>query len=191
MTLEELIEEGNNFSITQAGFQNSYKNGLLSRKRTESHIENEDKYYYWIEICKRFLITNYKSDFACEHFEEATKEAPKSNADIKKLVAILKSLIGMPTICETKKDMSTNVQNINVSQSQNQSQNINIDIVLQAIKDELGPNGIEDLKDIKGDTEEAKKKNLLSKLKGFGEATLSNILANIITNPTIWEQLFK
>ena len=61
---------------------------------------------------------------------------------------------------------------------------------MQAIKDEIGRNGIEDLKDIEGDTEDAKKQNLLSKLKGFGGATLSNILANILTNPTIWTQLF-
>ena len=37
----------------------------------------------------------------------------------------------------------------------------------------------------KGDLEKAKPK-LIDKIKSFGENVASNILANIITNPTIW-----
>lgn len=189
MTLEELIEEGYTFEIKRQGPRSYFQNGINVIEKPVLYIENGDKYLLWIENCKRFLMSNYKEDIALENFEEATKKEPETNGDIYKLIAILKSLISIPAICPKKKEEKVKGEHIVVNVSQ--SQNINIDIVIQAIKDEIGRKGIKDLKDIEGDTEEAKKQNLLSKLKGFGESTLSNILANILTNPTIWTQLFK
>ncbi len=189
MTLEELIEEGNTFKMinVEAHLEPA---GYFQLKKVpaSNYLENPDKFSAWIQKSKRFLIQNYPNDCSIDSFNNIAIDEI-TLGKIYDLVGVLIGLKEFPSICETKKDTPTNVQNINVSQSQNQSQNINI--VLQAIKDAFSPNDIKDLKDIEGDTEEAKKQNLLSKLKGFGEATLSNILANIITNPTIWEQLFK
>ena len=187
MTLEELIAEGNTFEIKRTEPKMYFQNGLNVIEKPVTYIENGDKYLLWIENCKRFLVSNYKEDIAFEHFEEATKKTPESNGDIYKLVAILKSLISLPAICAKVKDEKAKDEHIVVNV--NQSQNINIDIVLQAIKDEIGRTGIQSLKDIEGETEKEKKQNILSKLKEFGESTLSNIVANILTNPTIWTQL--
>src|SRR5574344_945375 len=112
---------------------------------------------------------------------------PTSNADIYKLVAILKSLKRTPTACirKDKKTASSDKLVLNI----NQSQNINIDIVLQTLKEEIGKSGIQSLKDVEGKSEEEKKQNIISKLKNFGENTLSNIIANILTNPSVWSQL--
>lgn len=187
MTLEELIEEGNTFEMIniEAHLEPA---GYFQLKKVPacSYLDNPDKFSAWIQKSKRFLIQNYPKDCSIDSFNDIAIDEI-TQGKIYDLVGVLIALKEIPSICETKKDVLTNVQNINVSQSQN----INIDIVLQAIKDELGRNGIEDLKGIEGDTEEAKKQNLLSKLKGFGESTLSNILANLLTNPTIWTQLFK
>src|SRR5574344_1062180 len=168
MTLDELIEEGNTFEIKHIpGHLEPAGYGTLKTVPDRSYLKNADIFSTWIQKCRRFLIQNYPNDLSIDSFE----------IDIEKVT--------QAKICETKKVAPSNVQNINV----NQSQNINIDIVLQAIKDEIGRTGIQSLKDIKGETEKEKKQNILSKLKEFGESTLSNIVANILTNPTIWTQL--
>lgn len=187
MTLEELIEEGNTFSIKRTEPNIYFHNGYNVFEQPVSYIENGDNYLLWIEKCKRFLVCNYHEDIAFEHFEEATKVIPNSNGDIYKLVAILKSLTCIPTICTRTKENDAKGDHIIVNV--NQSQNINIDIVLLAIKEEIGRTGIQNLKNVEGNTEEEKKQNILSKLQEFGESTLSNIVANILTNPAIWSQL--
>lgn len=185
MTLEELIEEGNTFEITyKSGYVEPVGYGLVKTVPDRSYLKNADIFSTWIQKCRRFLIQNYPNDLSIDSFNEIDIEKV-TQAKIYEMVGVLTALKEIPNICETKKVAPSNVQNINV----NQSQNINIDIVLQAIKDEIGRTGIQSLKDIEGETEKEKKQNILSKLKEFGESTLSNIVANILTNPTIWTQL--
>ena len=183
MTLEELIEEGNILSKKRTDPNMYIATGFNNSRQPATDKAIEKEYQAWIETCNRFLKTYHKEDCALERFEK-----PKQNEDSINIVAILNSLKVLPDTCRNEKDEKAKSEKIVINVSQ--SQNINLDIVLQAIKDEIGRNGFEDLKDIEGDTEDAKKQNLLSKLKGFGGATLSNILANILTNPTIWTQLF-
>ena len=171
MTLEELIEEGNILSKKRTDPNMYIATGFNNSRQPATDKAIEKEYQAWIETCNRFLKTYHKEDCALERFEKA-----KQNEDSINIVAILNSLKVLPDTCRNEKDEKAKSEKI--------------DIVLQAIKDEIGRNGFEDLKDIEGDTEDAKKQNLLSKLKGFGGATLSNILANILTNPTIWTQLF-
>ena len=45
---------------------------------------------------------------------------------------------------------------------------------------------LKDLKAALADEKSGKKGSLLEKIKSFGMDTLSNILANIVTNPAIW-----
>ena len=75
---------------------------------------------------------------------------------------------------------------ININLTQNQS--VNIDILISAIEQELTVTQYRELEKImksEGDSAE-KKKNILEKIKGFGDDVASNILANIFTNPAIW-----
>ncbi len=184
MTLEELIEEGNTFEITyKSGYVEPAGYGTLKTVPDRSSLKNADIFLTWIQKCRRFLTHNYPNDLSIDSFEIDIEKV--TQVKIYEMVGVLTALKEIPNICETKKVAPSNVQNINV----NQSQNINIDIVLQAIKDEIGRTGIQSLKDIEGETEKEKKQNILSKLKEFGESTLSNIVANILTNPTIWTQL--
>ena len=75
------------------------------------------------------------------------------------------------------------------SQSQQQSQQQGMEILIKSLEDQLSVSQLKELMQIvdveKGDLEKAKPK-LIDKIKSFGENVASNILANIITNPTIW-----
>ena len=104
------------------------------------------------------------------------------------------------TLLDEKPNIKEKVQNakettspitINVSQSQTQSQSVAIDIFLESIKDEIPGKYFKELKAIAKEEPDAAKarSRILDKLKGFGEDVLSNIVANIITNPTIWSGL--
>lgn len=81
----------------------------------------------------------------------------------------------------------------NNSLTQSTSVSISIDIVLEVFKGELRSSEIEELKGIltsQTDPKETKSK-FIEKLKSFGENVSSNILANLVTNPTIWQNLSK
>lgn len=187
MTLKELIDKGNTFRVKRTKPQMYFKNGLNIMEEPVSYIENGDEYLLWVENCKRFLITNYQDDIAYDNFLNATNELPRSSGDIYKQVAILRSLESIPEKCvpsQKQPDVSEKVI-VNV----NQSQSINIDIVINALKEEIGKTGINKLKEVKNGASDDIKQGILSKLKGFGENALSNILANILTNPSVWSQL--
>lgn len=85
--------------------------------------------------------------------------------------------------------------NINQSNTQNQSTNVNIDlnIVLDVLKSGLRDYEFEELKEILESKEEPKekKKKFFDKIKSFGVEVSSNILANLLTNPMVFEQLGK
>lgn len=96
------------------------------------------------------------------------------------------NIIGLP---EPKKEKTPAVINNHMSQTQNQSQTqeIAITIFLESIKDELTGRQIKEIKEIveqEEDVNQAKPK-IIEKLKSYGGDILSNIIANIITNPTI------
>lgn len=93
------------------------------------------------------------------------------------------NIIGLP---EPKTEKMPAV--INVTQSQSQTQEIAITIFLDSIKDELTGRQIKEIREIvdhEDDINQAKPK-IIEKLKSFGGDVLSNVIANIITNPTIW-----
>lgn len=77
---------------------------------------------------------------------------------------------------------------INISLNQTQNQTVNLNLILEAIKEELTGKQTKELDEIlKSDEEpEEKKSRVLGKLKSFGSDVLSNIIANIITNPAIY-----
>lgn len=184
MTIEDLIKEGETFNVQKTEPNMYFQNGINIIQGSVKYLENGDRFLLWIEKCKRFLALNYKGDIAYENFEIASKNLPNSNGDIYKLVAILKSIKELPSKC-----VRPSYQNSSDKVVVNVNQSVNIDIVLHAIQEEIGKAGIKNLKDAGGKDKENIKRNVISKLAEFGENTLSNILANILTNPSIWSQL--
>ena len=93
---------------------------------------------------------------------------------------------------DSKQDAGIKIFN-NVSQEQHQSQqqNLIIEILLEAIKDELTGKQRKDLLEIAERIKDPEKirKSIFDKIKGFGEGVAANIVANIITNPQVWNNL--
>ncbi len=158
----------------------------------------KEEYLKWGEKTKRYLEQHFQDDKHIEDFinlYEASKTTPNQQ---QKLLAILEAFLELPNVI--KKDVKVqqtkgiNIQN-NISntntQSQKQSQQQTIEILIKALEDQLTISQVKEIKQVvaeeKGNLEKAKPK-VIDKVKAFGENVASNILANIITNPIIWEQ---
>ncbi|WP_313578765.1 hypothetical protein [Chishuiella sp.] len=78
--------------------------------------------------------------------------------------------------------------NLNITQNQQNTQTVNLSIIIEELRKELNGNQLEEIQNIldSEETTEEKKKSIGSKLKDFGINTLSNIIAGIITNPSIY-----
>lgn len=111
--------------------------------------------------------------------------------EIEEIIEDIKA-VGLPG--KMKDSSSINItNNLTQSQQQEQSQQLVVEIFMEAIKDELTGKQQKEIKAIleeEMDIVKAKPK-LIDKLKGFGENVLSNIVANIITNPKAWEEFAK
>lgn len=70
--------------------------------------------------------------------------------------------------------------------TQSQQQDQTVDIFIEAIADELTGKQMKELKAALAEEKGGKKGSLIEKVKSFGLDTLSNIVANIVTNPAIW-----
>jgi hypothetical protein len=68
---------------------------------------------------------------------------------------------------------------------------INFNLIIDSLKYGLSGSQIEELKEILESNQEPKKKKktFVEKLNSFGSDVASNILANILTNPKVYEQL--
>jgi hypothetical protein len=109
------------------------------------------------------------------------------------LVGLIENLkkFGLPVSTE-KVNGNINVQ-INQENKQFQSSTIiiNIDLILESLKYGLSGSQIEELKEILESNQESKekKKSFAEKIKSFGSDVASNILANLFTNPQVYDQL--
>jgi hypothetical protein len=100
---------------------------------------------------------------------------------IKGLISDLKAF-GLP---EPKKPIQND---INISLTQHQNQTVQIHFIWESVKDELTGKQIKELEKVINSQESltSKKIKILEKLKGFGGDVLTNIVANILTNPAIF-----
>lgn len=192
ITLEQLIEEGNEIKK-----QISYINppSEVIRLYSAYRLNDNSKYEIWRNMSIRYLSVNFPEDRCINDFEETSKEFSKThNSPIvfDRMIAILQSCLAFPQISsEPKKsnqiDKSIHV-NVHQTQTQSQQQSMAIDIFLEAINDELTGKQLKEIKEIM--VNEPKpiqaKTKLIDKIKSFGSDVASNIIANIITNPTIW-----
>lgn len=157
-------------------------------------VEDESRYQTWKSKSMRLLNVNFKDDMEPMAFVEAAKSFAKSHYTpkyLKEMVGILVSCKEIPNNVkhqkEAKQEHSSAVTvNVNQSQTQNQSQEINI--FLESIADELTGKQYKELKSIAQEepNPEKSKQKIVEKLKSFGRDILSNIVANIITNPSVW-----
>lgn len=92
------------------------------------------------------------------------------------------STFGMPDKKESKN------QGINISLNQNQNQTVNVNIIWETIKDELTGKQAKEIEEIVNgnDEPESKKKKIFNKITSFGSDVASNIVAGILTNPSIY-----
>lgn len=123
-----------------------------------------------------------------DRFLEAKQEAE----------AILKSLItDITDFGIIRSDSKSKSGGININVNQNNSQNqsttvcVNFELIIESLKYGLSGSQIEELKEILESNQEPKekKKTFVEKLNFFGSDVASNILANILTNPKVYEQL--
>ena len=156
----------------------------------------KEGYIKWRENTKRFLEINFTGDRYIDDFNETCEKKITPNQQ-NKLLAILEAFEKYPQVIKNNKVLkqSANINihsNISSTNTQSQSQNQEIKILLKSIEDELSVSQLKELKQVveeeNGDLEKAKPK-LMDKIKSFGVSVASNIIANIITNPTIWSSL--
>jgi len=189
--LETLIQEQKE-RIPRLQFQNNIHRPYCYAR------EDDNEYIKWCIKTSRFLRTYFKNDEDIETFESVRKNFLRPSQQ-KKLLSVLESILEYPDIIERRSEEMTEltkggnhiiINNENI-QSQQQSQHQGIEILIKCLEDNLSFSQLKDLKQIvkeEGDLEKAKPK-LIDKIKSFGENVVSNILANIITNPTIWSCL--
>jgi hypothetical protein len=136
-------------------------------------------------------INSYSSYF--DTLIDNTENA-KSSAE-KILINIMKDIktFGISNrIDDSKKNP---ILNINVNQHNNQTQNssiqIDINVIFDVFKGELRNSELDELKEILESEldEKQKKKNFIDKIKSFGSDVASNILASLMTNPSLYNQI--
>lgn len=158
--------------------------------------ESENQAYIrWIVRAKRYLELNFNGDKYIDDFCKTCNEINITPKQQTELLAILeafeKHLKIIENIKTTNKNSGINIHN-SITNTQNQSQSQEIKILLNSLEDELSVRQLKELKQVveeeNGDLEKAKPK-LMDKIKSFGVNVASNIIANIITNPTIWSCL--
>lgn len=189
--LDALIQEGNEIIETISYVK--APSGII-RMYDVYKVEDESRYQTWKSKSMRLLNVNFKDDMESKAFVEAAKSFAKSHYTpkyLKEMVGILVSCKEIPNNVkhqkEAKQEHSSAVTvNVNQSQTQNQSQEINI--FLESIADELTGKQYKELKSIAQEepNPEKSKQKIVEKLKSFGRDILSNIVANIITNPSVW-----
>lgn len=183
MEIEELIQQGKelkrDLQCHYSDFGNYY-----------THTDN-NAYERWLALTRRYLKTYYSGDDFIPDFEKAAKEIDPSPEQMDKMLAILDALDQLPEVVKTHNEKSEPRVTINNTQlqSQSQSQNVMLKVFVEALHEELSGKQIRELKSVAEDenlNEEEKKSTILDKIKEFGKDTLASIVANVLTNPTIW-----
>lgn len=189
MSIEELIAEG---EAIKANIDLRHK------------MEKQDEYHVWHQKVTRFLNQEVPGDIVIHKFETAVKGFNPSfcsKESFEKVLSVLKAFHALPKLTEdtytaaTQKSMSSIILNNNLTQTQEQhqqqQQDIIVKILLEAAKDELNGKQRKELLAIAEETKDPQEahKNILAKLKEFGEDVAANIVANIMTSPQVWQNL--
>lgn len=179
--IEELILKGQElknsiYLFEQDTFFNYYKSS------------KEEEYKKWVQSIKRLIDTMFPS--SKERLKPyADNITPENHMEI---LGLLEGIKIFPYEPENEiKEKSSDGITINNNQNniQNNTQQIILNIFIDAIRDEITGKELKELKEIIKNYQknpEETKSTLLEKIKGFGKDVLSNIMANIITNPDFY-----
>lgn len=195
ITLDKLISDGE--TILAQIHEIQYPSNIICTF-VDYEIPEYCKYERWKSLVIRFLSLNFPEDRCIKDFESATVELKKQHNSpevFERMIGILQSCQLFPALPkkEIEKPIIDKSVNVNVTQTQSQSQeqSFAIDIFLEAIKDEIKGKQLKELKAIaqeEPNPEKAKTK-VLDKIKSWGGDVLANVIANIVTNPNIWNGL--
>ncbi|HJS00196.1 MAG TPA: hypothetical protein VJ780_04605 [Flavobacterium sp.] len=173
-----------------------------------SNINDKEAFYVWQKATSSTLQNIYPNnedikrkieDISPIHrtlrsTDDVTYKAIKdANSYLQSLISDIQ-YFGLPHLNTVNKNDKVNVI---VTQENNQNQStsvsINIDFIIDILKGELRNSEIEEVKEIleSGEKPKEKKKKFIDKIKSFGSDVASNILANILTNPQVYEQIGK
>lgn len=183
MNIDELISEGEKLK------ESIYKDPNYNKKVYFPYdiykSTNETEYENWISSVKRFIRNEDEKEFN-EMINVFKDIDPKNHT---KILATLRAIREIPN--KPKKEVIKQEKgiHINITQSQNQQTNVSINLIIKAFQDELNDkqqNEIQTIIDDKGLEPEKKKSKIVETLKKFGGDVASNILANILTNPSFF-----
>lgn len=177
MDIDELITQGETLRASLKKVE--------SRLMSWYEYTNHGAFQEWVQKTTRFLHIHYSGDIMIEEFEEIASQSPSPKGH-DKLLAILKAFKEIPQTITTPKEVQNGGVVITNSNSQSQNQQQAANIFLEAISDELTGKQVKELKAALSEEKGGKKGPLIEKVKSFGLDTLSNIVANIVTNPAIW-----
>lgn len=184
--LDNLIAEGETLTHTISYVPAGHNVIRAYSVYTASDLE---KYQNWQSSVLRFVKTYHSSDL--EEVKDVSKKLSPENH--RKIMGILKAIKLLPNEPEKITERKSSTNNINITNTQSVSQQMTLNIFLDAIKDEITGKDFKALKEIMTDYEkepEQTKNKVIEKVKGFGGDVLSNIVANILTNPAIYGGLF-
>ncbi len=176
---------------------------IQNKLNTLMELRETKQFNVWQKETVLTLINIYsENDKRIKSFEEIRSYHYSDKFPDAKVEAesILKSLIkDIEDFGIVKSDSKSKMEGVNVnlhqhnSQNQSTSVNINIDFILDVLKGELRNSEIEEVKEIleSDDEPKEKKKKFIDKIKSFGSDVASNILANLLTNPQVYEHIGK
>ncbi|MDD2673918.1 MAG: hypothetical protein PHF81_03460 [Flavobacterium sp.] len=181
----------------------------LNKKVEElTNINIKDEFNIWQKATSSTLQNIYPNNQDIKRkFEDISSihRTMRSTDDVthkakKEATSYLESLIsdiqhfGLPHLeAVSKEDKVSVVVTQENKQNQSTSISITIDFIIDVLKGELRTSEIEEVRDIlESDAEpKEKKKRFIDKIKSFGSDVAANILANILTNPQVYEQIGK
>lgn len=177
MDLQDLIQEGRQRLC-----------GIIEKRGDWGvwyEYHDADAYQKWLGITRRYINTYYRGDKDVERFEKLAEEH-LTRTQQQEMLAILEALAVMPQVVRGNASESQPI--VSIVNNNTNTQNLILDVFVDSIKDELTGKQQKMLKEIVKDdkkTEDERRDSLIDKLKSFGGDVLSNIIANIITNPAI------
>lgn len=184
MTIQDFIKQGEELKASITGVK----------------LAKANEYNIWVETVLRFLNKTMPGDMAINRFQKLTEHFYSGYCHKNEFDDILSVLKGVEAIPSRTVDTSALVKqenksiNVTTNVSQNQEQHqvqkqkMIADIFFDSIKDELTGKQRKELLAIANEFKDPKEAytNVVEKLKGFGIDVSANIVANILTNPTVW-----
>ena len=158
----------------------------------ERYYDSESTFVKQAIILNQYagLLQRTKKDHVPMQPRCSTKEIAEDTTSLINSVIEEVQTIGLPQPASKTVSGDITINNTQ-NQTQNQEQIIIIEIFLDAIKDELNGKQRKELLAIAENAENSKEvhKRIVEKLKEFGIDISANIVANVLTNPTVWSSL--